>query len=122
MKSFMSSDNWFDIILCKNFSTPNTLPSKPQYNTVTVSSLSMKNLSRLSARRESVLIISIDKATLQRKKIVTIYSKINADSSDNMQMRWQATIRLSHFRSSSHISLPGNIMNVQLETGKMEKK
>ena len=121
IKSFISSDNWFEIILYKNFSTPVPLPSKPEYNNVILSSVSIKNLSRLSARRESVLILSIDKVALQKKEIVTIHSKIDADSSDDMKMKWQTNIRLTNYRQSSYISLPGNTMNVQLKVVKLEK-
>ena len=56
IRSFVSLNNWFEIIISKNVSTPGTVLSKPQYSTVVLSSLNMKNISILSNRRGNVII------------------------------------------------------------------
>ena len=72
----------------KNVSTPGSVLSKPEntkpeYSTVVLSSVNMKNVSILTKRRENVIILSLDKLTLHKKEIVEIHSKIDVEHSDD---------------------------------------
>ena len=72
----------------------------------------------ISRRREIVMLLTVETEVTDRQWLYELQAKIKLDSSDDIQMRWQSTVTFTKWKKSNYISLPGTILNVQLEEAK----